>query len=144
MIVNGVETKYTYYVLDGAEKDIWIIVNDGVETTVTDNTVAISVDNVSYKKLKSYTVTFVNGQSREETVVNGGYYKVEEPEKPTKLGYTFERAYYLCKETHAFEGVSNAPLFRARNRLRQIRRTRIFRLGNRVLRLGRGTADYDF
>ena len=102
MIVNGVETTYTYYVLDGAEKDIWIIVNDGVETAVADNTVAISVDNVSYKKLKSYTVTFVNGQSREETTVNGGYYKVEEPEKPTKLGYNFE-GWYEAGSATAFD-----------------------------------------
>ena len=102
VIVKGTEVALKYYVLDGVDADIWFIVKDGAEMIVTDNTVAITIDGLSYQKLKSYKVTFVNGPTREEVTVNGGNYKVVPPTEPTKLGYTFE-GWFEAGMTTAFD-----------------------------------------
>lgn len=86
-ILVGKDVKdVTYYLFKG---EIGMYVYEGEEIEFEYTAQNIKTEVGRHRRLKKYTVSFVNGEERVNVTVDDGYYKVTEPADPVKDGADF-------------------------------------------------------
>ena len=108
IIENGTKNQIKYYLLNG---NIGFYELNGKKYDIEYNSSSIKLESGRHRKLKRYTVSFVDGDNRTNVEVNSGYYTVTPIETPIKEGYTFLGWYEDgAEEPYDFNKVVNASV----------------------------------
>lgn len=101
LIVGGKTESIVYHLFNG---NVGVYEVNGKQYEFDYNASSIKNEVGRHRKLKRYTVSFVNGEERVNVEVDGGNYKIDKsriPENPTKEGYEF-MGWYLSGEDEPF------------------------------------------